>query len=74
MKKAVIFDMDGLMFDSERATYEGYIEVCREYGCENFRESFLWMRESERVMLIWTVGFGPRGCRRRKAWIRSWNM
>ena len=34
MKKAVIFDMDGLMFDSERATYEGYIEVCREYGCE----------------------------------------
>ncbi|MGI6069124.1 MAG: HAD family hydrolase [Blautia sp.] len=32
MKKAIIFDMDGLMFDSERATYEGYVEICREYG------------------------------------------
>lgn len=34
MKKAVIFDMDGLMFDSERATYEGYVQICRDYGYE----------------------------------------
>lgn len=34
MIKAVIFDMDGLMFDSERATYESYIKICREYGFE----------------------------------------
>lgn len=32
MKNAVIFDMDGLMFDTERATYEKYIEVCDTYG------------------------------------------
>ena len=30
--KAVIFDMDGLMIDSERITYEGYVRICGEMG------------------------------------------
>lgn len=32
MKKAVIFDMDGLMIDSERVTYVVYDEVMRKMG------------------------------------------
>ncbi len=32
MLKAVIFDMDGLMIDSERVTYEGYVKECDKYG------------------------------------------
>ena len=34
MPKAVLFDMDGLMIDSERVTYEGYQELCRKEGVE----------------------------------------
>lgn len=34
MKKAVIFDMDGLMIDSERMTYEGYKRECKKRGYE----------------------------------------
>ena len=33
-KKAVIFDMDGLMIDSERVTYDGYVKICSEYNYE----------------------------------------
>ncbi len=32
MVKAVIFDMDGLMIDSERVTYEGYVIECEKLG------------------------------------------
>lgn len=35
-KKAVIFDMDGVIFDSERAVYEGWLELSKKYGFENF--------------------------------------
>lgn len=41
MIKAVIFDMDGLMIDSERITYEGYIEVCAKLGYEMTREFYV---------------------------------
>lgn len=32
MKKAIIFDMDGLMIDSERMTWKGYRKFCSEAG------------------------------------------
>ena len=32
MKKAVIFDMDGLMIDSERVTYEEYCRKLEQLG------------------------------------------
>lgn len=32
MIKAVIFDMDGLMIDSERVTYDGYVIECKKLG------------------------------------------
>lgn len=39
MKKAIIFDMDGLMIDSERLTYEVYKETVISLGYE-FTEEF----------------------------------
>ena len=40
MKKAVIFDMDGLMIDSERATYNAYLEVMNPMGYEFSEEQY----------------------------------
>lgn len=36
MKKAVIFDMDGLMIDSERVTYNGYVKKINMLGYPEF--------------------------------------
>lgn len=44
MMKAVIFDMDGLMINSERVTYECYVSVLKEMGLtmsEDFYKTLL---------------------------------
>lgn len=41
MIKAVIFDMDGLMIDSERVTYEGYVTECKKLGLEMEEEFYI---------------------------------
>ena len=41
MIKLVIFDMDGLMFDTERATYRAYMEKAAEWGYEPTKEQYL---------------------------------
>ncbi len=38
MKKAVIFDMDGLMIDSERVTYNEYVKKLERLGHYDFTE------------------------------------
>lgn len=37
---AVLFDMDGIIFDSERATMDCWIELADKYGIENMEEAF----------------------------------
>lgn len=38
MKKAIIFDMDGLMIDSERVTYNEYVKKMHMLGHDDFTE------------------------------------
>ena len=38
---AVVCDMDGVIFDSERATMSCWLELAEKYGIENIEESFL---------------------------------
>ena len=38
---AVIFDMDGIIFDSEREVLESWLIIAEKYGIPNFREPYL---------------------------------
>ena len=38
--KAVVFDMDGVIFDSERATMECWIELAGKYGIQNIEDTY----------------------------------
>ena len=38
---AVVFDMDGVIFDSERATMDCWIELAKKYEINNMEEAFL---------------------------------
>ena len=38
---AVVFDMDGVIFDSERATMDCWLELAKKYGIENLEKPFL---------------------------------
>lgn len=41
MLKLVIFDMDGLMFDTEAVMYRAYLEVTAENGYQGSKEQFI---------------------------------
>ncbi|MCD8018818.1 MAG: HAD family phosphatase [Clostridiales bacterium] len=41
MLRLVIFDMDGLMFDTEQATFRAFMETVARWGYEPKREQFL---------------------------------
>lgn len=38
--EAVVFDMDGVIFDSERATLYCWLELAEKYGIENLEKTF----------------------------------
>ena len=57
--KAVIFDMDGLMINSERVTYECYVSVLKEMGLtmsEDFYKTLLGKTLPTAYKLI-SIGF-----------------
>ena len=37
--KAVVFDMDGVIFDTERMYLDAWIQVADKYGIENVEQS-----------------------------------
>ena len=39
--KAVIFDMDGVLFDTERVYLESWIKVFKEYGYTMTKEMYI---------------------------------
>lgn len=43
MRKLIIFDMDGLMLDTEQLYFRAYTEVCLAHGLEAHRSTFLQM-------------------------------
>ena len=39
--KAVVFDMDGVIFDSERLVLECWEKIAEEYGLVGMKEAFI---------------------------------
>jgi HAD superfamily hydrolase (TIGR01509 family) len=58
--QAVIFDMDGLLLDSERVAMRTFVEACRELGFEPDVEVYYKCigGNAERTRAILTQGFG----------------
>lgn len=49
MIKAVLFDMDGVMFDTEKLMKQGWEKACRQMGFTLTEEHFKYMRGSSRA-------------------------
>lgn len=60
MIKGIIFDMDGLMINSEEVTFEGYVELCARRGCKLSRETYLNCL-GKPVAQIWQVFYDAFG-------------
>ncbi len=59
--KAIIWDMDGTIFDTERVVIDAWVEICEKHGYKNSREVLLQcigrnMRESNDIL---RKNFGP---------------
>lgn len=60
MYKAVIFDMDGLMIDSEFATYEEYLKILNDWGYEYNVEMYkhLLGKRKPNILNVFVEQFG----------------
>lgn len=61
MYKAIIFDNDGLMIDSENATFEEYVQYLKEMGLELSHELYLTFLGKNKTLIekIFYDAYGP---------------
>jgi len=62
--EGIVFDMDGLLLDTERISYRSFLETCQEYGFNNIKQTEAVYRQcigcnSTRLQLILKDEFGP---------------
>lgn len=60
--KYVIFDMDGVLFDTESITLQCWLKVCEPYGLKNVKETFIRCVGTNEVTTekIFLEEYGPK--------------
>ena len=64
-KKAVIFDMDGVIYDTERVYLEEWLNIFTKHGYKMTQEIYVAVMGTGRKNVIKTFKIGRASCRER---------